>query len=67
MSLKPNFKIVFKQKESSVIIADNIPTIEDSVTFALNLHKASNSEHTIYVMQDDMIQITFSLCGADSK
>lgn len=67
MSLKPNFNIVFKQNESSVVIAENLSCIEDAVTFALNLHKASNTEHMIYVIQDDMIHITFSLCGVHSK
>lgn len=67
MSLKANYKIVFKQNDSSVIIAQGIPTIEESVTFALNLHKASNAHHVIYVMQDDMIHITFSFYDATSN
>lgn len=65
MSSQQNYKIVFKQNDTSVNIAENIPTIEEAVTFSLNLHKASNSKHTIYVMHEDMIDITFSLCTAD--
>lgn len=67
MVQKSNYKIEFKQNDSSVIIADNISSLEESVTFALNLHKASNSPHRIYVVHDDFIDITFVLPGVDSE
>lgn len=63
MSNKINYKIEFKQdvgnSTSTVVIANNIPSLENAVEFALNLHRASNYPHYIYVIHDDMIDITF--------
>ncbi len=55
----PTYSIEYKNGEKRVLIANNIPSIEIAVKFALNLHEASNVEHIVHVIHDDIIDVTF--------
>ncbi len=63
METTPNtstvYSIEYKNNEKRVLIAKNIPTMELAVKFALNLHEASNVEHIVHVIHDDIIDVTF--------
>lgn len=48
-------KIIFSDGNSQVFIAKDLK-FEDSIQFALNLHRSSNFPHTIYVTKDDVPQ-----------
>lgn len=56
---QPTYRIEFKQDDAMVIIAANIPQMEQAVKFALDLHNASNTVHYIHVIHDDLIDVTF--------
>lgn len=59
---KPTYKVEFKQDVNScqsVLIADNIPQMDKAVELALLMHRISNTPHFIYVIHDDIIDVTF--------
>lgn len=46
------YKVTF----DSVVIVKNLP-LEDSIQFALNLHRSSNVPHKVQVIHDDIIDL----------
>lgn len=60
---QPVYRIEFKQRTPDTVnlvsICDNIPQMEMAVKIALSLHECSNTEHTIHVIHDDIIDVTF--------
>ena len=54
-----SWKITYQQTDSTVCIADLLPSFEMAVKFSLNLHESSNTPHSIYVMHDDIIDVVF--------
>lgn len=55
----PTYHIEYKHCGQKVLIAKEIPSMELAVKFALNLHEASNAEHLIHVIHEDVIDVTF--------
>ena len=57
------YRVDFKQRTPDdtnlVTICDNIPQMEMAVKIALSIHECSNTAHTIHVMHDDLIDVTF--------
>lgn len=52
---------------NSVVIADNIPNLESAVQFALNLHRASNVPHKLFVHRGDIIELVLILDNVQSS
>ncbi len=59
MDTKPTYRVEFNLGDATLVIANDIPVMENAVEFALNLHRASNTEHIIHVIHDDLIDVTF--------
>lgn len=57
---KPTWHINIHQNTANILFAENIPTMELAVKIALSIHEASNTQHIVYVMKDDLIEVTFT-------
>ena len=57
---KPVWHINIHQDSSNILFANNIPSMEMAVKIALSVHEISNTTHVIYVMKDDLIEVTFT-------
>lgn len=54
-----NFNVEFKQNDNTVVVASGLPDLVTAVKFALSLHEASNTSHSIYVLHDAFIDVVF--------
>lgn len=57
---KCTWRINIQQKSSNISFAEKISSKEEAVKFALSIHEASNVPHVIYVLHDDIIDVTFT-------